>query len=60
MWVDYRFGLSGKSEVQTLMDSASNLMAIQGVEGSDNQTQGHDWFYQPRAWAMISRCAIDA
>jgi HK97 family phage portal protein len=47
MWVDYRFGFSGKSEVQTLMDSASNLMAIQESRGQIIKHRGMTGFISP-------------
>jgi hypothetical protein len=47
MWVDYRFGMTGKSEVDTLRDSASNLMAIQESRGQIIKHRGMIGFLSP-------------
>lgn len=51
MWVDYRFGLEGKSEVDTLRDSASNLMAIQESRGQLIKHRGMMGFISPEVGA---------
>ena len=47
MWLDYRFGMTGKSEVDTLRDSASNLMAIQESRGQVIKHRGMIGFISP-------------
>lgn len=46
-WCDYRFGFDNKSEVQTLKDSASNLMAIQESRGQVIKHRGMTGFISP-------------